>query len=221
MPQNFPSQPCHENVPVAVTTSCTKVEDVNHDDCEYRQPAWLSDENLNASESESVDGHDGLKNKNVADSDEDEPPAKTVKESHMPAGPPGLASSLTSNALNSYAASQVLDSFKSQDDKLDNIKIALAIPPSAKNLTAKIDLLSRTLDPVNERKRQRQIQLQKHSVVCSRSNSGPTASYMGVCRLPYDENSTGTRRERRYRRIDLKSYPRSYVPFALLYFTGG
>eukprot|EP00607_Mallomonas_marina_P010774 CAMPEP_0182422788 /NCGR_PEP_ID=MMETSP1167-20130531/8576_1 /TAXON_ID=2988 /ORGANISM="Mallomonas Sp, Strain CCMP3275" /LENGTH=290 /DNA_ID=CAMNT_0024601149 /DNA_START=249 /DNA_END=1121 /DNA_ORIENTATION=+ len=39
-----------------------------------------------------------------------------------------------------------------------------------------------------------------------------TASYMGVCKLPRETSL--------YRRIDMKSYPRSIFPFAILYFTG-
>jgi len=215
-------QPYGESTAATVSTTVTNVEDEYLSDCEHRNPVWLSDENLNASESESDDGDDNLKNKNMTENDFDEPPTKIGKPNNVPAGRLVRASSLTSNAVYSYDASQVLESLNSQGVELENSKRPPPIQSADKGvkLTTKIDALSRTLDPVNERKRQRQIQLQKHSVVFNRSNSGPTASYMGVCRLHYDENSTGTRREYRHRRIDLKSYPRSYVPFALLYFTG-
>ena len=70
-----------------------------------------------------------------------------------------------------------------------------------------------------DKKRRRIENLQKW-VVSNRSDYGETASYMGVCRLPKVAGSEGTRAEHRHRRIDLKTYPRSYLPFALLYFTG-
>lgn len=43
-----------------------------------------------------------------------------------------------------------------------------------------------------------------------------TKSFMGLCRLP--EKGDGSKRH--FRRIDIKTYPREYLPFALLYFTG-
>lgn len=43
-------------------------------------------------------------------------------------------------------------------------------------------------------------------------HSNDRASYMGICKLP-EEGSL-------HRRIDIKTYPRSMRPFALLYFTG-
>lgn len=167
-------------------------------------PVWMTDEKLNASDSET--DHDEELNE-----DDDDgyigstKPNKKLKTSHSTSRcGPGRASSLTSNAVYAYDASQAHDT---QDN--DDAGLATSANDSVPASTQ-----------MNDDKRHRQIQLQKHSVVFSKSNSGPTASYMGICRLPYDEASTGTRREHRHRRIDLKTYPRSYLPFAMLYFTG-
>jgi hypothetical protein len=136
------------------------------------------------------------------------------------------ASSLTSNVVYAYDASQAFAALKAAETptKADVKDPTLFVPappqpqggsgaaPSVEAPTGQIE--------INDRKRQRQIEIQKHSVVFSKSNTGPTASYMGVCRLPYQKGSTGTRSEHRHRRIDIKSFPRSCIPFAMLYFTG-
>lgn len=91
------------------------------------------------------------------------------------------------------------------DEDITNDSISDTILPSSEN------------DVVRKRHMQK---MKSRNEVHNRNNSGPTASYMGVCRLPVKRGSQGTRSERRHRRIDIKTYPRSYVPFAMLYFTG-
>lgn len=201
----YPPLPCSQPTQVAAA----EVDISKAVDGQLQSPIWLTEDKLNSSGSDTEDDDVNNMNNSVI-------PLETKSRHASPLttiGAPVRASSLTSNAVYSYDASQFLETFDSEDnfDVVHKVPRAVGGPHSVNSLL---------LDLVNDNKRQRQIQLQKHSVVFSKSNSGPTASYMGICQLPYDTQSSGTRCEHRHRRIDLKTYPRSYLPFAMLYFTG-
>jgi hypothetical protein len=203
-------------------------DDQLEDFCSEKSPSWLT-EKLNESDDDSDNDTD-----NDEDND-DRDGGKRFKTSHAllssskslqsspttaPPDKPKRASSLSSSIVYAYDASQALAMLNSQSA----IRPPVPMHPPQQN-SAEHHVV---LDEVNARKRDRQIQVQRHSVVFSRTNSGPTASYMGICRLPLLEGDikssnnidSGTRSQHRHRRIDIKSYPRSYLPFAMLYFTG-
>jgi hypothetical protein len=156
-----------------------------------QSPSWLTDEKLNQTDSD-TDEEEVTNNKD--EYDDGLRSNKRLKTARSISGPI-RASSLTSNAVYSYDASEVFAAHKVDPDT--NASMLLDATQSA----AKLVPSENKLDQVNDRKRQRQIQLQKHSVVFSKSKTGPTASYMGVCRLPEIAGSTGTRSEHRYRRV--------------------
>ena len=176
-------------------------------------PSWLTDEKIHESDTDSD---------NTSEDDEDgnNQSRKKLKTSTStaPTHGPLRASSLTSNAVYAFDASQAHSTLNPPtlhtiDSKDSGTQVSALHTTESAGREDSAELAS-------DRKRQRQILIQRHSVVFSKTNSGPTASYMGVCRLPYDPESQGTRQQRRHRRIDMKSYPRSYLPFAMLYFTG-